>query len=233
MRGNYRSRGIRVGVDLLGRAAEQIHESVQQRFRMVQPPRTRPAVRAGENRSAAERALHSLQFTGGERKRCIPVDRHKRFGATGGAVAVCAVLQKALPHMRTADATAIIDRFRQRLRQRRWMLILFKRRHADHASVPDLGPVRSPMGCGSHEALVHGSLFRSWPAICFWCNYYDFSRWATMSNEVLNAEDSERDEQVSCAERRFRCLDGRFRCGFITRERAVGGGFLPRQNDYL
>src|SRR3954468_15408449 len=91
--------------------------------------------------------------------------------------------------MRTADATAIVDRFCQRLRQRRRMLILFKRRHADHASVPDLGPVRAPMGCSSNEALVHGSLFRFWSAICLLSNYYDFRPWATMSNEVLNAED--------------------------------------------
>src|SRR3954469_25347139 len=91
--------------------------------------------------------------------------------------------------MRTIDAAAVIDRLRQRLRQRRRMLILFERRHADHAPVPDLRPVRSPMGCGSHEALVHGSLFRFWSAICLLSNYYDFHPWATMSNEVLNAED--------------------------------------------
>src|SRR5215213_2395275 len=99
MRSNYRSGGVGIGVDLLGRAAEQIHESVQQRFRMVQPPRTRPAIRAGKNRSVAERALHSLQFAGGERKRCIPTNRHEGFGTATRSIAVGAAFQEALTYM--------------------------------------------------------------------------------------------------------------------------------------
>src|SRR5215203_4344626 len=189
MRSNYRSGGVGIGVDLLGRAAEQIHESVQQRFRMVQPPRARPAVRSSENRGIAEGSFHALQFAGGERKRRLPIDRHERFGATARAIAVCAALQKALPDMRPVDAAAVIDGLCQRLRQRRRMLVFFKWRDTDHASVPDLRPIRSPMGCRSHEAIIHESLLRSWPAICLLSNYYDLHRCATVSNEVLKDED--------------------------------------------
>ncbi len=156
MRRDHRARRVGIGVDLHGRAAEAVHEPVQQRLRMVQAPGARPAVGAAEDRAVAERRLHPRQFVRHQLQRGIPIDRHERLGAPPGAVAVGAMVEEALADMGSVDAASVIDRFHLGLRQWRRVLVLLERLHPDRAPVPDLDVESTPMGRSPNKPLAHG-----------------------------------------------------------------------------
>src|SRR5262245_25544365 len=107
---------------------------------MVQPAGAGPAVGTGENRCIAEGGFYPAELAGRERKRGVPIDRNEWLGAAPRAIAFGTAVEVALAHMRAIDAACFVDRLRHRLRQRRRMLVLFKRLHADDASVPDFRP---------------------------------------------------------------------------------------------
>ena len=185
MRRDDRAGGVGIGVDLHGRAAERIHEAVQQRFRVVQAAGARPAVGAGEDRAIAEAGLHPRQLVGHQRERGVPIDRHERLGAALGAVAACTAFEEALADMGPIDAALVVDCFYLGLRQRRRVLVLLERLHADRAPVPDLDPESTPMGRSPNKTLAHGmpcsyglQIASGYDLVA---NYYAFRASATMS----------------------------------------------------
>ena len=143
---DHRAAGMRrIGAFMDHRAADLVHETLEQRFAVMNAPGAGPAIGAGIDRFIAVIVAHPANFARHQIERRVPVERHKLFRAAARCVAVTALFQIALADIGPVDAQLGMHRFGDRLQQRRRVGVLGKRPDIGNPAILDIDFESPPM----------------------------------------------------------------------------------------